>query len=338
MSATPGAIQPAKPTPGTPTVEPRKGDQDRQENARTAAERKERKGGTAFDSASGGGGQARHFLLRRLHSLTGVMPVGVFVIFHLFTNAQMAAAPLIGEDFFQHEVEFIHSMPALVFLEIFGLWLPIGFHAALGVWYTFSGRSNVHRYGWADNWRYTVQRVTGMLALVFIVLHIATLRWGWNIFGWYTPFYVDAVATGGQVIAVEPSGEPLSLASASVAIAFQGGAEGSVLAGALVTILYLVGVLSVVFHWSNGLWTAAITWGLTTSVASMRRWGYVCAGLGVALTLFSLAAIWGSLAYELTPEEAAAWEILAERNTPAAEAQPGPDEGHNPTIQPRMDD
>jgi succinate dehydrogenase/fumarate reductase cytochrome b subunit len=78
-----------------------------------------------------------HFLLRRLHSLCGLVPVGVFLCFHLFTNFQM----LVGD--IQHEVEFIHNMPALFFVEL-ALWLSIGFHAALGFYYTFAGaRQNV---------------------------------------------------------------------------------------------------------------------------------------------------------------------------------------------------
>ncbi len=153
-----------------------------------------------------------HFLLRRLHSLSGVMPVGVFVIFHLFTNAQIAWAALGFEDKFQHEVDFIHDLPALLFLEVFGLWLPIGFHAALGFWYTFTGKSNVKRYSNWDNWRYLLQRITGIVALLFIVFHIATLRWRWDL-GLQTPFFAHA-AHGGHTAVVNQAGEPIPMATA----------------------------------------------------------------------------------------------------------------------------
>ncbi len=228
--------------------------------------------------------ERHHFLLRRLHSLTGIAPIGVFVMFHLFTNMQM-----IFEGAFQHEVEFIHSMPALLFLEIFGLWLPIGFHAALGFVYTFSGRPNNNAYKYADNWRYTLQRVTGILAFIFIFIHIATLRWHWTFGVLDTPFYLHG-----------PNGEPL--AHASTALALQ--------PHWLVVVLYAVGVMSAVYHWSNGLWTAAITWGLTISVAAQRRFGYVCAALFVALTIFTVAAIRGAVGYEPTEHELAAMAQL----------------------------
>lgn len=243
--------------------------------------------------------QRHHFLLRRLHSLTGIVPIGVFVIFHLFTNMQM-----VFEGAFQHEVEFIHSMPALLFLEVFGLWLPIAFHAGLGFVYTFSGRPNSTAYPYGGNWRYTLQRVTGILAFIFIFVHIATLRWGWSFGGLLdTPFYLHG-----------PNGEPLAHATTALALQHHW----------LVAVLYGVGVMSAVFHWSNGLWTAAITWGLTISEAAQKRWGYVCAGLFMALTLFTAGAMYGALTYEPTETETAAIAQLQSGQAAASSSEHTP--------------
>lgn len=227
-----------------------------------------------------------HFLLRRLHSLSGILPVGVFVIMHLFTNAQMIWGQEPGPEGmsdFQHEVDFIHSLPALLFVEI-ALWGSIGFHAALGFWYTFTGKNNVKSYKYKGNYRYVLQRVTGILALVFIFLHIATLRWRWDIFGWFTPFWAHGGMVGGEMV-----GEDVPMSMPYTAYALQ--------TGLIVVLFYLVGVMSVVYHWSNGLWTAAISWGITTSEAAMKRWGQACAGLFVALTVFFLAAMAGAINY-----------------------------------------
>ena len=236
-----------------------------------------------------------YFVLRRLHSLSGVFPVGLFVIAHLFTNAQMAWGD--GGTTFQHEVDFIHSIPALVFIEI-ALWSAIAFHAGLGIWYTVSGKSNVKDYGYGGNWRYTLQRWTGIIALVFILLHIATLRWRWDLLGWFTPFYGRGYEAPGmpQALRDVPLSMPLTAYALQVSPA--------------VALLYIVGALAVVFHWSNGLWTAAITWGLTISEKGMRRWGWVCAGLFVALTVFFGAAIVGAMAFDfdlMAPEQKAAF-------------------------------
>ena len=224
-----------------------------------------------------------HFLLRRLHSLTGIVPVGVFVIFHLFTNFQLVR----GGGEFQHEVDFIHSLPGLLFVEI-ALWLSIGFHAALGVWYTCGGQVNVTDYPYAGNRRYVLQRVTGAVALVFIFLHIATLRWRWDIFGWYTPFYAHGA-----------NGEPLVAATTAKALQSHW----------LVVVLYAVGALSVVYHWANGLWTAAISWGLTISVKAQRRWGQLCIALGIVLAVFTIGAIVGALTYDVNASEKKAIEL-----------------------------
>jgi succinate dehydrogenase / fumarate reductase cytochrome b subunit len=101
--------------------------------------------------------------------------------------------------------------------------------------------------------------------------------------------------------------------------------------------LYVIGVFSLVFHFANGMWTFAITWGLTISRAAQRRWGQACAALGVVLVFFSAAAIGSAMTYdideasrviqiyekkldggELTPEDRAYLAELAEARTDAS--------------------
>jgi len=245
-----------------------------------------------------------HFLLRRLHSLSGIMPVGLFVIAHLFTNSQM----LMDADgaTYQHETDFIHSIPFLLFIEI-GLWLSIGFHAVLGFWYTFTGKSNVKRYSYADNVRYLFQRITGIIALVFIFLHIATLRWRWDIFGWYTPYYGN----------LGPHHDvPMSMPLTAYALQFSW----------LVAVLYAIGTLSVIYHWANGLWTAAISWGITITKPAQQRWGVACAGLGVLLTVFFMAAMVAAIKYDfdvMTDEQRVEFYRLIE-DAPEFLGEPAP--------------
>lgn len=224
-----------------------------------------------------------YFLLRRLHSLTGIVPIGMFLIVHLITNSSVVWGLLDGRKSqyghagaatFQHEVDFIHSMPFLLLIEVLGLWAPIAFHSALGVVYAMSGKSNVGRYGYQDNWRYTWQRISGYVGVLFIFWHVATLRWGWTF-----------LLPGGTHWTAEYAGS-------TMAAVMQGGTEGMRLsAGVPVTLAYLIGVGLLVFHFANGLWTAAITWGVTISAKSQRQWGRVCAGLGAAL----LIAGWGAV-------------------------------------------
>lgn len=215
-----------------------------------------------------------HFLLRRLHSLSGLVPVGVFLIFHLFTNFQI----LVGD--IQHEVEFIHDLPALFYIEVL-LWLSIGFHAALGLYYTFSGaKPNAGAYKYGSNYRYVLQRVTGIIALIFIFVHVAHFRWGWT-FGPFKGFLV--FGPGDQ-----------AMVSESIAATLQ-----SITA----TIFYAIGAFSSVYHFANGLWTMAISWGVIVSVGAQRRWGYACAGLGSVLAIFTLGTIIGAWMVDVSDEE-----------------------------------
>jgi len=249
-----------------------------------------------------------YFVFRRLHSLSGIIPVGVFCIVHLFTNFQIMIQqiPFIKDlfneaDIFQHEVDFIHSMPALLFVEI-GLWSAIGFHAILGIAYTIGGKSNTTHYKYEKNYRYTLQRVTGIIALIFIFVHVATLRWRWNLGGWFTPFYAHG-----------PNGEPL--VTATTAYALQ--------AHWLVSAFYLIGALGVVYHWANGLWTAAITWGVTITPAAQARWNKICAGLGVALAIFTVGAVIGANTYQIKPHELEAIHTMMEHGAHYRETADG---------------
>lgn len=233
--------------------------------------------------------QKHHFLLRRLHSLTGVVPIGAFLLVHLTTNSSIVWGLLsgghdaehLGVATFQHEVNFIHSLPFLILIEVFGLWLPIAFHSILGVYYAMSGRNNAASYPYADNWRYTLQRISGYVGVLFIFYHVATLRWGWTF-----------LVPGGT----EWSSE---YASSTLAMALQGSAQGLTAAGVAVSIFYMLGVSLLVFHLANGLWTAAITWGLTISQRAQQRWAWVCAALGVALMGMAWSALIGFMTLDV---------------------------------------
>lgn len=228
--------------------------------------------------------ETNYYLLRRLHSLTGIVPIGLFLISHMLTNSSIVWGMLDsgkkelghgGVATFQHEVNFIHSLPFLLIIEVCGLWLPIAFHSLLGWYFATTGSTNTDRYAYQGNWRYRVQRISGYIGVFFIFYHVATLRWGWTFL---TP---GNTAWSGE------------FAASTMAQILRGGAEGISVAGIVVSVAYLIGVSLLVFHFANGLWTAAITWGLTVSKKSQERWGYVCTGLGAGLMLMAWAAVIG---------------------------------------------
>ena len=227
-------------------------------------------------------GGKHYYLLRRLHSASGIVPVGAFLISHLTTNSSIVWGMIQGDKYggthagaaeFQHEVNFIHSMPFLLLIEIFGLWLPIAFHSVVGVYFATSGKSNLKQYDYQANWRYSLQRISGYVGVLFIFYHVATLRWGWTF-----------LVPGGTEWSAEA-------AASTMAMALQGGSDGFTGAGLGVAIFYMLGVTLLVFHFANGLWTAAITWGVTVTAKAQKRWGVVCAGLGVGL----MGAAWSAV-------------------------------------------
>lgn len=206
----------------------------------------------------------RHqFLIYRLFSLAGLVPVGAFLVVHLLTNASILA----GDEgrTFQSRVDMIHSLgPLLVPIEWAFIFLPMLFHAAVGFVIIANGLPNVGSYPYVSNVRYTLQRTTGMIAFAFIVWHL------WQLHALGKPF------GGGKFDAHH--------AAASTA---------SVLDSTAVSILYCIGILSAVFHFANGLWTLGITWGLWTSPAAMRRANVVSIAVGVALAVAGLGAVSG---------------------------------------------
>ena len=245
----------------------------------------------AGETGNGTGFLDRHYhVLRRLHSLTGIVPIGVFLIAHLVTNSSLAWGRFAlrgqgdglsvlegGAHYFQHEVTYINtSVPHLFLIEV-TLWVSIAFHAALGFYYAATGKRNTERYAYQDNWRYTLQRWSGYIGILLIFYHIATLRWGWS---WLTP-------------ANTAWSHEFAASTLTAAIRGDGGAWTAI--GLVVALFYFVGVSLLVFHFANGLWTAAITWGLTISEGAQRRWGYVCTALGAALMLAAWSALGAAL-------------------------------------------
>ncbi len=237
--------------------------------------------------------QKHHFLLRRLHSLTGIVPIGVFLLAHLLTNSSViwgsfalrhpGPKDLGGVAYFNEEVRWINEqIPHLLLVEI-TLWVSIAFHAILGVVYAMSGSNNVARYGYAGNKRYALQRLSGYVGILFIFYHVATLRWG-----------LTFLVPGGTRWTYE-------YAASTMALALRGG-DGWTTTGFVVSAFYMIGVSLLVFHFANGLWTAAITWGLTISATAQKRWGQLCTVLGVALLAMGWAAVIGFAT--LNPQQA----------------------------------
>jgi succinate dehydrogenase / fumarate reductase, cytochrome b subunit len=228
----------------------------------------------------------RHqFLIYRLFSLSGLIPVGAYLVVHLLTNASIVNGPAAYQD----QVDRIHSLGVMLLpVEITFIFIPILFHAAVG-WLIISGAlPNAHSYPYASNIRYTLQRATGMIAFVYIVFHVVQLH---HLFG--APFK----DFGGAQFDAEH-------ASSSAAIALQ---------PLWILILYVIGMLSCVYHFANGLWTQGITWGLWTSPAAQRRASYISVVVGIGLAAAGLSSLAGMRGLDVKEAEKIENKMEAQR-------------------------
>jgi succinate dehydrogenase / fumarate reductase, cytochrome b subunit len=195
----------------------------------------------------------RAFLWRKLHSLAGVVPVGVFLMAHLWTNARA----LGGQQGFEAAVSSGSRLPYRAVVEVVGLGLPLLVHASLGLSILLGMRQNLRRYPTTRNAMYVAQRVSGVVAFAFIAYHLWHLRL--------------QVALG-------------KLDQADFFPTLCGSLSSTVGPGLpLVAVAYLVGVAAAVFHFANGLYGFCFSWGITGSRRAARLAAGVFGLVGVVL-------------------------------------------------------
>lgn len=194
----------------------------------------------------------REYFNRKLHSLLGVIPVGIFLIQHLIINHFATR----GASAFNQAAHFMESLPFRYFLEISIIFVPLLYHAIYGVFIAFQARNNTARYGFFRNWMFRIQRWTGVFLLIWITWHVWETR-------------VQA-ALGTEV----NFDMMANIFSNPFMIAF-----------------YIVGVLAATFHFANGLWSFAVSWGITVTPRSQRIATYVTMAIFFALTFIGIRAI-----------------------------------------------
>lgn len=194
----------------------------------------------------------REFINRRLHSLLGVIPVGVFLLVHLTANNFATR----GEEAFNSAAGFMGNLPFRILLEVVIIYLPLLFHAIYGLYIAFTAKNNVSRYGFFRNWMFFLQRITGIITLIFVAWHV-----------WETRIQA---AFGAEVN-------------------FQ--MMEDILSSPAMLVFYLVGVISTIFHFSNGLWSFAVSWGLTITPRSQQIATYVTIIIFIALSVVGVSTI-----------------------------------------------
>ncbi len=201
----------------------------------------------------------RHFWLRRLHSLSGIVPIGGFLAFHLYENYTATR----GADAYNKMTRTLQELPFAVPMEIAIIIVPLLFHGIYGLFVTSTAKPNVISNAYVRNWMYFIQRVTGVIVFAFILFHLWTTR----------------------LVQLQDH-ESLDLFRQVQAA----------VANPWIYAFYLAGILSATFHLANGVWSFSIVWGLTIGPKAQRRMLYVSAAVFLVL---SYVGVWGIQAFRI---------------------------------------
>jgi succinate dehydrogenase / fumarate reductase, cytochrome b subunit len=203
---------------------------------------------------------SRTFVLRKLHQLSGIVPLGLFLLEHFYTNSKA----LSGATDFNKAVADLQSIPYILFVEIGGIFIPLIYHAVYGLVITVEARPNNLAYPYPRNWFYLVQRITGIILFFFITFHVLNFR-----FGMVPGLNRVSVATHSDQAFGIVAGE-FSMIS--------------------IFIIYMIGITATVWHFANGIWLFMVDWGITIGERAQRLTGYACIAFGVVLLAVGINA------------------------------------------------
>lgn len=196
------------------------------------------------------------YYARKVHSLLGLVPISLFLIEHAITNF---AAYEGGQEGFRDAVRKLNDLPLIFFLELFAIWLPLLFHGVYGLYIAYQAQPNLGHFKTERNWRFVLQRVSGVIAFIFIIWHVYTTR-----------FQI----TLGNVTHDE-----------------LGGWMHNIVTQPGFFIFFLVGVIATTFHFANGVWAFLVSWGITVGPRAQRISSYVCLGLFVLVTTLFMMSL-----------------------------------------------
>lgn len=195
------------------------------------------------------------FYSRKLHSLLGVLPLGFFLLEHLLTNFEATNGPTA----FTEQIAWLNGLPLVFFLELFGIWLPLLYHGVYGLYVAYQARHNTNNFSYFRNWMFRMQRVTGVLTLIFVAWHVFETR--------------------------------LQVGLGNVEHAELGAWMHGILTNNTYFVLYLIGIIATTFHFSNGIWAFLVSWGVTIGPKSQRISTYVTMALFVIFTVMFILSL-----------------------------------------------
>ncbi len=201
-------------------------------------------------------GQGVSFYLRRLHSLSGIVPVGAFLFEHILISNSTAIS---GPEPMPSRLLFLAACRWCSFSNCSGSGCPSLFHALYGFYIWYRGDGNSISYPWSGNWMYTAQRWTGGIAFAYILWHTWTMR--------FTGVDLHAYpnASFGKV-QQEVFQTPFFL-------------------------FYVVGLIAASWHFAYGIWLFSAKWGIVSGEKARKRFLVVCIAFFFVLAGAGLASL-----------------------------------------------
>ena len=191
------------------------------------------------------------YFSKKIFRLFGLVPLGIYVLVHLYNNNISNQGP----EAFNAHLQWWRERPFKLPLTVLFLYIPLFWHLFYGIYVASQTRPNNTSYSYFSNFRYLLQRLSGIGLALFIPAHIVKTR-------------------------IEPFFEHETVDFNHMAQAFT---ENLTLG------VYALGILGVSYHIANGFWEAGVSWGWTVSRRSQRT----MVGLSM-LVFFAVALLGGS--------------------------------------------
>jgi succinate dehydrogenase / fumarate reductase cytochrome b subunit len=202
-----------------------------------------------------------YFLTRRIHSLTGLVPVGLFLVYHLYLQLYLHS----GAEVYNEVINGFYDSPLAIWSLVIVVYIPLFFHAFFGIRLIFESKIQPS-YTYFSHLLYWLQRISGVGVLLFTIAHVWNAQLGpWVAGTWGTHF--EHLSSGFA--------DPDS--------------------GLITKAVYLLGTIGAVFHFSNGINTFCMTWGIALTPKSQIRVRILSILLFIILAasaFYALSAIW----------------------------------------------
>jgi succinate dehydrogenase/fumarate reductase cytochrome b subunit (b558 family) len=210
---------------------------------------------------------------QKLHSLSGVVPLGAFLVLHVWITASIVSS----REVYDRQIGFVHGGIVGVLEPL--IILPLFFHGLYGLTRAFAPRDPDHAYD--TDVLAALQRASGVVVLVFLALHL----WEFRVPTWTHGLGESAYST--KLV------EDLSSTRSGVP---------------WVALGYVVGLAASVFHLVNGMTSFCTRWGYTPTVAAQHR-ARVFFRIGGVLLFAISAGIVVQLATgaRIFPQQAPSW-------------------------------